>query len=79
MMEKSDMGMGAGGLVMVDKSSMGVGGMGVDAGGLVMVDKSGMGVLDNSGGFLVDAETGETMGKMGGSVVMGKEGVPVSI
>lgn len=41
--------------------------------------KSGMGTLDHSGGFLVDAETGETVGKMGGSVVMGKEGVPVSI
>ena len=84
MVDKSGMGLGAGGVVMVDKSSMGLG-----AGGVVMVDKSGMGgagagggdmvMVDQSGGFLVDAQTGETIGKSEGALVLGKEGVPVSI
>ena len=84
MVDKSGMGLGAGGVVMVDKSGMGLG-----AGGVVMVDKSGMGgagaggsdmvMVDQSGGFLVDAQTGETIGKSEGALVLGKEGVPVSI
>lgn len=80
MVDKSSMGLGAGGVVMVDKSGMG----GASAGGMVMVDKSAAGgggdmvVVDQSGGFLVDAQTGETIGKSEGALVLGKEGVPVS-
>ena len=82
MVDKSGMDLGAGGVVMVDKSGMG----GASAGGMVMVDKSAAGagggdmvVVDQSGGFLVDAQTGETIGKSEGALVLGKEGVPVSI
>jgi hypothetical protein len=78
MVDKSGMGGGAQGVVMVDKSSMGAG---AGAGGVMMVDKSGaMQVLDKStsGGILIDAKTGEAVGKVGGSMIVGKEGAPVS-
>lgn len=75
MVDKSGIGGGAQGIVTVDKSGMGSG-----AEGVMMVDKSGaMQVLDKSGGILVDAKTGETVGKVGGAVKVSMEGAPVSI